>query len=136
MNLSLSRWGHGRLLAAWSTYWVGLAAVTLTPTVVAILRALSASSGKASVSATLGNTVLNIVVTEAGKQTFSASAHLLPMALWIAVPPLALYGLWLFKRSRAVAEQREVAPAAALGDVKPDLDVPQRANVQSRLPHA
>ena len=110
MILSLSRWRPGHLLAAWSAYWAGLAAVTLTPTIVAIIQATTRTHGKSAVSASFGNTLVSITVTEGATQTFSASAHLLPIALWIAVPPLVLYAIWLRARPRVDAAAAPTQP--------------------------
>jgi hypothetical protein len=139
--LTLSRWRPANLFAAWGAYWAGLAAVTLTPTALAILRATSGGAHPSSVNASLGDHGISITVLEAGRHTWVASAHVLPAALWVAVPPLALFALWLWRRSRALAEGPESSAPAALGVPAPDFappPPPESAPVypHSRAPHA
>ncbi len=111
-----SRWRPGHLLAAWSAYWLGLAAVTLTPVVLAILRAVRSGGapGTANVSASFGDHGIGVTVTRAGQTLIERSAGFLPIALWIAVPPLAVWGAWLFARSRVVGGGEPRAVAGAL----------------------
>ena len=133
----LARWRPGHVVTAWVIYWIGLAAVTLTPTILAISRVTGAPKDTANVSASFTNTLLKITVTQFGKVTYEASASLGQMALWIGVPPLALYALWLFTRRRPGG-----APAA-LGTPDADAlprpgapDAAQPSHVHSRAPHA
>lgn len=133
-----ARWRSNHLLAAWGAYWVGLAAVTLTPVILAIVRATSAGPGKASVSASLDGSLLTIVVTEAGRQTLTAAAHALPIALWVAGPPLALYALWAYARSRDAAPPMREAIANPAPDLRapPAGDAsPSTAHVRRATPH-
>lgn len=132
----LSRWRPSHLLAAWSAYWVGLAAVSVTPLVLAILRATRASGppGSAKVSASFGDAGISVTVSQAGQTLLERSAGLLPIALWIGVPPLLLWALWLWARPRppAAAEPGTFAPGtgrAALGEADPEL----RSRSRTRL---
>jgi hypothetical protein len=78
-------------------------------------------------SINVGSAGLGVTVKRLGQVTFERSAGLLPMALWIGVPPLALWGLWLYRRSRALAaEPSEVAPPSALEAGVPASDVAAR----------
>ena len=119
MRISLSRWKPGHLLAAWSVYWLGLAAATLTPIALAIHRATQSgaargavAAGKATVSASLGSAGIGVTVTRLGETLLSRSVELPALFLWIAGPPLALWGFWLWTRSRAMA-RGELAGAGA-----------------------
>lgn len=139
--LTLSHWRPANLFAAWGAYWAGLAAVTLTPAALAILRATSSGAHPGSVNASLGDHGISITVMEAGRQTWVASAQVLPAVLWVAVPPLALFALWIWRRSRALAEGPESTAPAALGVPAPDFAPPappESAPVypHSRAPHA
>lgn len=118
--LSLARWRPSHLFGAWAAYWVGLAAVTLTPLALAIVRATTAGGTASSVSASFGDGAFHVAVTEAGRQTFAAAAHALPVGLWIAVPPLALFGAWVFARTRAIRDAR----VQAIANPAPDFPVP------------
>jgi len=137
MKAFLARWRPAHVVTAWVVYWIGLAAVTLTPTILAISRAASAPKDTANVSVSMANTVLKITVTMSGRVAHEATASLGQMALWIGVPPLALYALWLFTRRRPGG-----APAS-LGEGDPDVlprpaapDAADTSHVHSRAPHA
>lgn len=45
-----------------------------------------------------------MIVKESGRTTWSGSTHLLAAALWLAVPPLVLWVLWLFARGTRARE--------------------------------
>lgn len=117
MRFSLSRWSPGHLLAAWSAYWLGLAAATLTPIVLAISRATAPGvlHGTANVSASFSDASgVTITVTRTGQTLIERSFAYLPTALWVAGPPLVLWALWLFVRSRAVTRARAVPGAPGM----------------------
>lgn len=100
---SLSRWRPGHLLLSWSAYWITLLAVTLGPAVPAILRA-TATNAKGEISANFGDWVLSLTVKQSGQTTWSGSVHVLTAALWLAVPPLILWVLWVLMRGGATRE--------------------------------
>jgi hypothetical protein len=97
---SLSRWRSGHLFLSWVVYWVALLAVTLGPAVPPILRA-TASHAKGEVSGSFSDSVLSLIVKENGRVTWSGSTHVLTAALWLAVPPLILWAIWLMSRTAA-----------------------------------
>lgn len=101
---SLSRWRPQHLFLAWAGYWIALVAVTLGPAVPSILRATS-SSGKGEISANFGDGVFSLVVKQAGQVLWSGSVHFLTAALWLALPPLILWLLWLRARSGTVSRE-------------------------------
>jgi len=99
------------LLGLWSTYWTLLAALTLGPLALAILRATSGPEGGRGGSSVTGNfssTVLSAVVTRQGQVTYSASVHLLTAALWIAGPPLLVWLGVMFAGRRDTATASRV----------------------------
>lgn len=138
MKSLFARWRPGHVITAWVAYWIGLAGVTLTPTILAIIRAASAPKDTANVGASMSNSVLTITVSQFGKVTHTGSASLLQIALWVGLPPLALYALWMFTRPR-----RTAAGPLALGEPglegvpRPDV-APQasKSSIHSRAPHA
>jgi hypothetical protein len=87
------------LFAAWAVYWLALS-LRLTPLVSAIWRATHAGAGKGEVSFNLGDSVLSVAVKVAGQTTYTASRHMLGLALLIAGPPLVLWLLWVVARPR------------------------------------
>ncbi len=138
MKSFLAQWRPGHVIAAWFAYWIGLAGVTVMPTVLAIIHATHLPKDAATVGADFSNSLLSITVSEFGKTTHVASASVLEMALWIGVPPLALYGLWMVtraRRGRPVPDALGESPLNAL----PVPDLTERASsssIHSRAPHA
>lgn len=102
----LARWRPYQLLLSWTAYWVLLLAVTLGPALPAILRATRATGNHGEINASVSDTVLSFTVKEMGQVTWTGSVHFLTAALWIALPPLALWMLWLRARSRPTPRYR------------------------------
>ena len=96
----LSRWRPYQLLLSWVAYWIALLAVTLGPAVPAILSA-TRDGAHGEINASFSDTALSFTVKELGRLTWSGSVHLLTAALWVAVPPLLLWLLWIRSRSGA-----------------------------------
>lgn len=96
----LARWRPYHLLLAWAGYWAILLVAALGPALPAILRATSGKGNHGEVNASFGDGGFSFVVKEMGQVTWSGSIHLLPAALWIALPPLAFWILWLRARPR------------------------------------
>jgi len=100
--------------AAWPIVPVVVAAATLHaaascvlgPAIAAIWNATRGpDDNKSSVNVSFGGGVFSVKVVRSGLQTYAASIHLLAAALWIAVPPLAIWLLWALtsgRRERAV----------------------------------
>ena len=95
------------VFTSWIIYWICLLIVGLGP---AIAATSSATRGpddqKSSVNVSFGDGGFAIKVVKSGLQTYAASIHLLTAALWIAVPPLAIWLLWVVtsgRRERAVS---------------------------------
>jgi hypothetical protein len=104
---SLSRWRPQHLFLSWVGYWVALLAVTLGPAVPAILRATGSAPGKGEISFNFADGIFSLVVKQAGQVLWTGSVHFLAAALWIAVPPMVLWLLWL--RARSGAAPREAS---------------------------
>lgn len=100
---SLARWRPAHLFLSWLAYWIVLVAVALGPAVPAILRA-TAPKAKGEISATVGDSLLSLIVKQSGQITWSESVHVLTAALWLAVPPLVIWALWVAARGSATRE--------------------------------
>ena len=99
----LSRWRPGHLLAAWSAYWAGLAAVTITSVALALQRAsrLGGPPNSTDLGLNFGTkSGFTVTISHLGHQVFQATAGPLPIALAIGVPPLLLWAAWLHVRTR------------------------------------
>jgi len=106
--LSLSRWRPVHLLVGWSAYWAALLIVTLGPAVPAILSA-TRDGTHGEINASFGDSAFSLTVKELGKLTWSGSVHVFTAALWIGIPPLVLWLLWLRARSGASRSEQAVS---------------------------
>ena len=124
MNLpfGMSQWKPRHLLAAWSTYWVGLVLVTLGPALISIMRVTIPKDAKGSVSASFNDSLFSLVVKAGETTTWSGSAQATSLALWIAGPPLLLWLAWLATRpARRADATLDSAPERLLGDAPASL---------------
>jgi len=94
------------VFTSWIIYWICLLIVGLGPAIAAIWNATRGpDDNKSSVNVSFGGGLFSVKVVRSGLQTYAASIHLLAAALWIAVPPLAIWLLWAMtsgRRERAV----------------------------------
>jgi len=102
---NLSRWRPAHLFLAWTTYWLALLIVAIGPAIPAILRA-TAKDAHGEINVSFGNSVFSLTVKQAGQLTWSGSSHALAAALWIGIPPLVLWILWLSARAGALRSER------------------------------
>ena len=106
--LTLSRWRPVHLLVGWGAYWTALLIAALGPALPAILSA-TRDETHGEINASFGNSVLSLTVKELGKVTWSGSVHVFTAALWIGIPPLVLWLLWLRARSGASRTEQAVS---------------------------
>lgn len=98
----LRNWGPGTLAASWTAYWVALGTATLWTPVGQVLRLSKLGEGHSSMTAGFTNALLQLSMREDGNVVYSGSAHMVTIALWVAVPPLLLWVAWL--RARPATE--------------------------------
>ena len=98
----------GKLFASWVGYWILLIAVGFSPALVAIWRAAQAAQDQGSVGVSFGNGAFSLTVLEKGATIYAGSIHVLPLALLVAGPPLALWLLWFASRSTRDAPQATI----------------------------
>jgi len=115
MELSLRRWKPGQLLLGWAAYWAGLVGVTLSPAIGATWRATHLPEGHGSVSASFNDATLSYTVIEDGVKTWVGTTSMTTALLWVVVPPLLLWLVWLIVRKRPDTGVQSVAgdPSAA-----------------------
>jgi predicted ABC-type sugar transport system permease subunit len=102
MAFSLSRWRPRHLLLAWIAYWLVLLASVARPPLIAALRALSAPEGHGTMSAGMANGDLTFSV-KTDALAWSGTASLTSIALWVTIPPLVMWAVWMVTRTRPVA---------------------------------
>lgn len=119
--LSLREWRPRHLVAAWSTYWAGLAAVTVGPAILAVLRLTTDPDSHGSASAGIDDGIAQVTVVDGAATVWSGSASLGEIGLWIVGPPLLLWIAWLLVRPRraptAGGVDRVHEESALAGDV-------------------
>ncbi|HJP59120.1 MAG TPA: hypothetical protein VJ865_03955 [Gemmatimonadaceae bacterium] len=111
------------LLLAWSTYWLALIAVGLSPAIAAIWRVSQLPHGRGSVNAGVSDGGLSATVLQDGVTTYKGSISLLAVTLLIALPPLVMWAVFLFSSrtidagGRDVVDQSDIAALNA-GDAE------------------
>ena len=104
----LSRWST--LVASWVLYWLLLAGIKLGPAIAAIWRVTRSGGpeGSSSVNFSAGDQGLILHVTKLGREVYTASTSIMGLVLWIGVPPLILWFVWAWLRSRQIRERETV----------------------------
>jgi len=95
----LDRWRPGHLLATWVAYWVALALALVGPAIGPLWR-VTRSGAHGSASASIGDGVLKMIVTEGTSTVWSLDISLATLAVAIAVPPIVLWAFWLRSQKR------------------------------------
>lgn len=133
-TLDVRQWNVRHLVGASAAYWTALAATTLAPFARAVASLARVSGQHGSVTAGFSGGAVNLTVIQDGVATYTASAPLLPMALWIAGPPLVLWLVWLALRpSRDGATE---LPSAQSFDALPDAARGGLGDPNAAAPHA
>jgi hypothetical protein len=118
MDLTLRRWRPRHLLLAWSAYWAALAAVALAPALKALAR-LTGPGEHGTASASFADGVLQVTIASPSAPAWTGGVAVGTLALWVAIPPLLLWLLWLARRpsrgpvATTPLSQRETALGAA-----------------------
>ena len=113
---SLSRWKPGHLLLSWGAYWTGLIAVKLGPAIREMWRVTRLPEGHGVINAGFNNGILNVSVVEDGVTTLASSAPFSTILLWVLVPPIVVWTIWLFARVRQPAPSLSAHEPAALSE--------------------
>lgn len=126
MDLTLRRWRPRHLLLAWSAYWAALAAVALAPALKALAR-LTGPGEHGTASASFADGVLQVSIASPSAPAWTGGVAVGTLALWVAIPPLLLWLLWLARRpsrgpvATTPLSQRETALGAAAAAPPPAL---------------
>lgn len=115
----LQRWSAGALLGSWLAWWGALVGVSIGPGLLRALRLGREPGMHGSMSASFDRGHLQLIVQNAvdaaGSWTFDTSMS--TALAWIAIPPLALWLLWLLGRPHRDALAAHSVP------MLPDQDV-------------
>jgi hypothetical protein len=104
----MRRWRPRHLLVAWSTYWALLAVYAFGPPTRAFLRASAQPGAKLTVAATVDDDILRLTVTNAAATVWTGGVPFFTAVLWVVLPPLFLWLLWL-----GLGARRDTTRAAA-----------------------
>ena len=90
----LAEWRPVHLVVAWCAYWLVLALSALGP-VLPTLWQVTRPGARGSVSASVGDGVARFSVMRDGAAAWTGQVPLDTLALWLALPPLLLWVVWL-----------------------------------------
>ena len=97
------------LFGSCAAYWAALFAIKLGPAVIAIWRAAQVKEpNQSSVGFSVGNWLLNLIVTVHGQTTWSGAIHVGALAAWIGVVPLAIWLAWFMSTKSDTAVRAPV----------------------------
>jgi hypothetical protein len=105
MRFRLAAWRPGHLLAAWCGYWLALALWALGPALPTLWQ-VTRPGAHGSASASVGDGVARLIVTREGATAWTGQVELGTLALWLTLPPLALWVLWLWSQRGSTSAQR------------------------------
>lgn len=118
--LSIRRWHAAHLFGAWVAYWVLLVLVALGRPLLLVRRIAALPEGRSSASASFGNGGFDARMIADGATLWHGHASYGAVVLWVVLPPLLLWLLWVALRpSRADAP---VPPPRELGAGEPALE--------------
>jgi hypothetical protein len=127
----LERWSAGTLFGSWVVWWAALIGVTIGPGLLRATQVIRRPGTHGTASASFENSHLLFKVVDGtsptGMWTFSTSFG--AALAWMAIPPLALWLLWLMSRPRRTSLPSPAAPLIA----EPDADIQamhQRPNAE------
>lgn len=98
----LQRWKAGSLLTAWVAYWVALIGVSIGPGLLKAWRLTRQPGSHGTMSASFddGRLLLDVHDKAAASGAWTFNTSMATAIAWIAIPPLALWVLWLVSRPR------------------------------------
>ena len=122
MQLRPSKWKVGHLVAAWGVYWLGLAVWGLGSLMPIIWR-LTRPEAHGTAGASFDGGRITVTAVEGATTVWKGQITFHALVLLIAVPPLILWGLWLWTRPRLPSEpERLIDGHAAEREVsRPDV---------------
>lgn len=98
MEFASRGWGWRSLVGAWGAYWAGLAGVTLGPFALYVWKLARQAGKHGTVSLSLGDEGFHLTALRDGAVAWSGTVGVGTFALWVAVPPLAIWLVWLLMR--------------------------------------
>ena len=97
------------LIGAWMTYWVALVLVTLGPAMLLLWR-LSRPDQHGSASLGFDDGTLRLKILDGATTAWSGVATVGTIALWLAIPALIIWAIWLVATRPASTPARVATP--------------------------
>jgi hypothetical protein len=97
------RWRAAHLLGAWILYWVVLAAVVLWRPALVARRISRLPEGHSNAGLSFGNGGFDLKMVADGATAYQGHASYTAVVLWLVLPPLLFFLLWLALRPRPEA---------------------------------
>ena len=98
--LPVRRWRATHLLGAWILYWVALAAVVLWRPALVAWRISRLPAGHSNAGLSFGDGGFDLKMVADGATAYQGRASYGEVVLWLVVPPLLLFLVWLALRPR------------------------------------
>lgn len=105
------------LVVAWCAYWTALALATVGPGVAAAAILDRFKDNLTDLTVNLGTGGIIVTLTRASAPIWDLTATIPELALWLAGPPLVLWGLWLARGVRARVAAGTTAVALEAGEM-------------------
>ena len=114
---SLSKWRLSHLLLSWVAYWIAVIVIKLGPALAAARVATqSPSNNDSSVTLNWGTEAgITASVIHYGETLWAGATTIAAVIAWAALPPLALWGVWLVVSSAQRARERQATELLSEG---------------------
>jgi hypothetical protein len=113
MRFSLRHWRPRHLFAAWVTYWIGLLIALVAPAISAGWK-VTRPDAHGSVNVGFSDGIINATIIDASNTLWHGSIAFSTFVLWAALPPLALWIVWMLLASRTNNAERERLPESEM----------------------
>ena len=124
MSGIFSRWRFRHLAFAWVGYWAALAVITLSDAVAAIWHVTNLPGGHGNISIAFDSAVIRLLVKQDAATIWTGRASIVEIALWVAVPPMMVWGIWLAGAARARIGGADAPAGVGAGSQIPDARAP------------
>ena len=130
---SISHWRARHLLGAWVVYWVALAVVALWTPITLGWRLSRLPDGHGSASFGVGDGAVTARMVEDGVTRWSGTMPFTTLVLWLTVPPLLLWLVWVARRPAPSVRHEPVSTPELPPPNVPEHEVSARETTRERV---